>query len=178
GYSIKVDKKMSDGQTMKGMVIYRHDQNYTNRGNTQVILADSGRMYPINDNNYLVIELFSGIQYDESDGGGGTPRSVAVQDQDAQKNAGNFTRSSFQHYKMVESLSSFGMRKTDEEQFKYHAFMNDLSSLNAKSDSIQRVHTATIDQNISTSRQYFTYAYKPSYADAKKIIPGNWIDST
>jgi len=177
GYSIKVDEKMPDGQTMKGMVIYRHEQNYTNRGNTQVILADSGRMYPIHDNNYLVIELFNGIQYDESQGEA-SPRSAAVQDANAQKNAGNFTRSGFQHYKMVESLSSFGMRKTDEEQFKYHAFMNDLSSLNEKADSIQRVYVATIDQNINTSRQYFTYAYKPDYGEPKKIVPGNWIDST
>lgn len=178
GYSIKVDEKMPDGQTMKGMVIYRHENNYTNKGNTQVILADSGKMYPINDNNYLVIELFNGVQYDESENGGTPTQSVAVQDADAQKTAGSFTRSSFQHYKMVESLASFGMRKTDEEQFKYHAYMNDLSSLNEKADSIQRIYTITVDQNISTSRQYFTYAYKPNYGMPEKVVPGSWIDST
>lgn len=178
GYSIKVDKKLPDGQTMQGMVIYRHENNYTNRGNTQVILADSGKMYPINDNNYLVIELYNGVQYDEGTVAPSSSVSVGVADPNQKREAGSLTRSRFEHYKMVESLASFGMRKTDEEQFKYHAYMNNFSSLNSKADSIQNVQELTMKENVSTSRQYFTYAYKDTYQATPTVQAGAWIDST
>lgn len=60
GYSIKVIKKYSDGKTLKGVTIYNHSSN---NGNVNVTLADSGKMYTMFDNRYLVFELFNGTNY-------------------------------------------------------------------------------------------------------------------
>jgi lipopolysaccharide export system permease protein len=125
-----------------------------------------------------VIELYNGIQYDEGAASSAGPVSAATADPNAQRQAGSLTRSRFEHYKMVESLSSFAMRKTDEEQFKYHAYMNNFDDLRAKADSIQNLQNVTADQNVSSSQQFFTYAYKETYQNSNPVKEGSWIDST
>ena len=70
GYSIKVDEKIktgnkqgTNGDLLKGLVIYKHGQGGTESGNREVILADSGRMYTSPDRSYLVFELHNGNDY-------------------------------------------------------------------------------------------------------------------
>lgn len=179
GYSIKVDEKLPDGKTMRGMVIYKHDSRSYERGNTQVILADSGRMYTINNNGYLVIELFSGSDYQEVADASGANRSVVYGPSmgGGAASGANFVRNRFDTYKLVVSLESFGMRRTDEEQFKYHEFMKNIKSLNQATDSIRNDYTQTRERLVANSQQYFTYHSRTSYTHSVKIQPGKWIDS-
>jgi lipopolysaccharide export system permease protein len=67
GYSIKVDQKLENGKLI-GMVIYKHNNRSYELGNTEIILADSGRMFSINENRYLVIELYNGTRYTDESG--------------------------------------------------------------------------------------------------------------
>src|SRR5690606_7573684 len=62
GVSIKVNKKFPDGETIKDIIIYDHQDN---QGNKDVTLADSGRMYTILNEQYLKLELFNGYKYQE-----------------------------------------------------------------------------------------------------------------
>ena len=62
GYSIKVGTKYSDGKTLKDIIIYDHTGG---RGNEHVTMADSGLMYNILNDRYLVIEMFQGNTYKE-----------------------------------------------------------------------------------------------------------------
>lgn len=169
GFSIKVDKKEENG-LMKGMVIYKHDSRSYELGNTTIILADSGRMYSKNNNRYLVIELYHGTQYTEEVATGGSyissggPAAIS-----------NFQRYAFDHYEMIESLSSFGMKRTDEGQFKYHEFMKNISDLTATADSMRNDYDATKKNIVPNSRQFFSYNYREE-AD-KTIKPGKWVDS-
>ncbi|HEV7349644.1 LptF/LptG family permease [Telluribacter sp.] len=180
GYSIKVDEKLPDGKTMKGMVIYKHDDARSyERGNTQVILADSGRMYTINNNGYLVIELFSGSDYQEVADASGPNRPVVY---GSAANGGapvgsNFVRNRFDQYKLVVSLESFGMRRTDEDQFKYHEFMKNIEALNQTTDSIKNDLSQTRERLVANSQQYFTYHARTAYTYGVKTEPGKWIDS-
>src|SRR6478735_8337192 len=57
GFSVKVTKKFPDGRSLKGVMIYNHTEG---RGNTDVIVADSGYMYTFFDDKYLALELFHG----------------------------------------------------------------------------------------------------------------------
>lgn len=178
GYSIKVDKKMADAQSMKGMVIYKHDSRSYERGNTQIILADSGKMYTINENSNLVIELYSGTSYTEDNeqkGGTATYISPIASGVEAKPLSTKFTRNAFKHFKMVESLSSFGMRRTDEGQFKYHEFMKNIDDLNHTADSIKTSYDETKKNLLPNSQQYFSYNYKQG--TDKTLKAGKWIDS-
>jgi len=174
GYSIKVDKKEENGKLI-GMVIYRHNNRSYELGNTEIILADSGRMYSINDNRYLVIELYKGTHYTEVAGNNGS-RPVYISTPGVSNPViSNFQRDAFDHYKLVQSLSSFGMKRTDEGQFKYHEFMKNIGDLTSTADSLRKSYNETQKNMVPSSQQYYSYNYREG--TDKTIRQGKWIDS-
>jgi lipopolysaccharide export system permease protein len=98
GYSIKVVQKFDNDTSIKGVIIYDHTQG---RGNTDVILADSGAMYLFNNKQYLALELFHGNSYSEfkSEGSGGG--YIMPQE---------FMRNSFDKTQIIFDLASFDLR--------------------------------------------------------------------
>lgn len=105
GYSIKVNKRLDD-QTLQGVMIYDHTQD---NGNVSLTMADTGKLYTIYDENYLVIELFNGHNYTE-----GPAQSHA---HDNNEQVPPFYRSSFTTQKLVLSLDSFKLSRTKKEIF-------------------------------------------------------------
>jgi lipopolysaccharide export system permease protein len=171
GYKIKVLKKFSDGKTLKGVTIYNHSSN---DGNVNVTLADSGKMYTMYDNNYLVFELFNGTNYiDYKNNTGGN------------YNETQFVKNAFKQNKMVFSLESFGMKRTDESQFKYHEYMKNISQLNKQVDSIRREMVVSQKNQAENIGQFYNFHLKKQYIDTtkkdsvkvKKILAGKWIDA-
>jgi lipopolysaccharide export system permease protein len=169
GYNIKVDKKYPDGRSLKKLVIYRHPTSDYNGGNKEIILADSGQMYTINNKSYLVFELYNGNQYSESSPMASTSNTNNVNKQ--------FVRNRFDHYKMVVSLESFGMKRTSEDQFQYHEYMKDVRELTTISDSLQREYGKTREGFYTTSKQYFSYAFRKENFATNAPKEGKWIDS-
>jgi lipopolysaccharide export system permease protein len=107
GYSIKVRKKLDDKKTLQGIMIYDHTQD---RGNVSLTMAESGKIYTIHDEAYLVIELFNGHNYVED-----LPTANTASSNDAQ--APQFYRSSFKTQKLLLSLDSFKLSRTKKELF-------------------------------------------------------------
>lgn len=141
GYSIKVNEKLEDGKTMKGVIIYNHKAN---RGNVEVILADSGRMYTMMNERYLVMDLFRGNSYSE------------MLD-NPKPNVPKYIRNAFSTSKFVFSLESFKLNHTDENLFSSHKIMRNVSELKHDVDSIlaQRDSVgATIYLSIKPFYQY------------------------
>jgi lipopolysaccharide export system permease protein len=170
GYSIKADEKSKDGNTLKKMVIYKHQDSGMETGNREIILADSGRMFTTPDKQYLIFELFNGNDYTEySDNSRYTSGNQSAQ----------FMRNSFQHYKLVISLESFGLKRTDEQQFQYHEYMKNLNELATLTDSLNKEVKASQASVAATSKQYYTYQFKPDLAipSVKPVKAGKWIDS-
>jgi lipopolysaccharide export system permease protein len=62
-YSIKINQKLSDNKSVKDIMIYDHTGTV---GDTNLTIADSGNIYTIIDDSYLVIELFNGKSYIEN----------------------------------------------------------------------------------------------------------------
>lgn len=174
GYSIKVDEKLENGK-MIGMVIYKHNSRSYELGNTEIILADSGRMYAINENRYLVIELYNGTRYTDEQGSGSSRPVYISTPAGAQTPYSNFNRQSFRHYRLTESLASFGMKRTDEGQFKYHEFMKNISDLTSTADSLRNSYQETKKNLVAGSQQYYSYNYREG--TDKTIKSGKWIDS-
>lgn len=172
GHSIKVDKKEKDG-LLRNLVIYKHASSGVESGNRQIILARSGRMYTDTNKTYLVFELNNGNDYQEY--AGGSSSSFAS---NGTGSAAQFVRNSFNHYKLIISLESFGLQRTDEKQFEYHEYMKNLGELSKLTDSLQKDARQSRLSAATSSKQYFTYEFKPvPVTQAKPVTDGPWIDS-
>ncbi|RYC66419.1 MULTISPECIES: LptF/LptG family permease [Spirosoma] len=179
GYSIKVDKKVkaskesTTGDLLKGLVIYKQATNGMETGNREIILADSGRMYTDKDRTYLVFELFNGNDYQEY-----TDNNTVSYASDGTSKGAQFVRNGFKNYRLVISLESFGIKRTDENQFEYHEYMKNLSELASLTDSLRKDYKNTSLSVASTSRQYYSYQFKADEAAKfQKAKDGKWVDS-
>ncbi|RUA31667.1 MAG: YjgP/YjgQ family permease [Bacteroidetes bacterium] len=121
GYSIKANKKYDDDKSLGDLIIYNHSDR---KGNTEVILADSALMYTILGDKYLVMELFDGKSYTEEDAK--KPNEPA-----------NYVRNIFEHNKVVFSLASFEMERTDKELFSSNRLMKNENELRYDVDSMR-----------------------------------------
>jgi lipopolysaccharide export system permease protein len=173
GYSIKVDSKDKDGVGLNGLVIYKHSTSGVESGNREIILAKSGKMYTDPSRSYLVFELNNGNDYQEySDS-----RSVSY-GAGASAKPSQFMRNAFQHYKLVISMESFGLHRTDEQQFEYHPYMKTLSELTTITDSLQRDAKKASLSVASSSRNYYTYQFRSDdVVKSKRVKDGPWVDS-
>lgn len=147
GFKIKVNEKFADGETLKDVIIYDHKNGL---GNRDVILADSGKMYTINNDRYLMLELFDGNRYSESQlPGAGNANS---EDQ--------FIRNNFYETKMVFDLSSFDLQRTKEEFFASHRRMKTIEQLNNDIDSLQNEALAIHYESFVSSPNFYSFHLK------------------
>ena len=147
--SIKVDRKFPDGESLKGVVIYDHRGR---SGNREVIVADSGRMYTILNDNYLKLELFRGYNYSQ---GSGTEQQMTGQP----VSANTFSKSAFERTFMVFDLSAFNLNRTDKRWFQGNRIMRNLSELEVDMDSLTLENDKsriTVFDNAGTMFNYFT----------------------
>ncbi len=149
--SIKVNKKFNDGITLKEVIIYDHRGRV---GNKQVIVADSGKMYTILNDQYLKLELFNGYDYTEGNGSGQDEGGRAVSEE-------TYRKTKFSKMQVVLDLSSFGMNRTDTKWFKGNRIMRNLSELEMDMDSVRgEISNQVISLYDGTQKLLFTYHYK------------------
>ena len=153
GYSIRVQKKDPDGRTLHNVLIY--DQTNSN-GNISAILAKSGLMYKIDNDQTLVLLLKDGVRYEERAGEKGyNPRQ-------------QFTRFRFRETEQKFDLSGFKMQRTDESLFKSNYAMLNLRQLKYYRDSTTR----QADSAAKAIWAYLAPSYRlfaPSYQTMPKI---------
>jgi lipopolysaccharide export system permease protein len=131
-------------------------------------------MYTDPSRSYLVFELNNGNDYQEYTDG---RTSVSYSSGGAVKPT-QFMRNGFKHYKLVISLESFGLHRTDEQQFEYHPYMKTLNELTTIADSLKRDANRASLTTAAQSRNFYTYQFKPEpVAQTKKVAGGKWIDS-
>ncbi len=144
GYSIKVKKKYPDNESLKDVLVYDHSMR---NGNKNVTIADSGRMYTMYNDNYLVFELFNGQNYTE------TKTNQTLNDT-------QFYRNKFKKNRFVFSLESFNMKKTSENQFKYHEYMKNIDELKNQIDSTKIQIDAQAQSQVASLKSMHTYQFK------------------
>ncbi|MEM9416935.1 MAG: LptF/LptG family permease [Bacteroidota bacterium] len=120
GYSIKIRKKLDDKKSLQGIMIYDHTQN---RGNVSLTMAESGELYTIHDESYLVLELFDGHNYVEEPAPASTPEGP-------ERAVPPFYRSSFKAQKLIFDLDSFKMKRK-KGQFSHHRMAKNARQLAA-----------------------------------------------
>lgn len=139
GYTIRVQKKDADGQTMHGIMIYNKSAN---QNNTEVLIAKEGKMFRTPNGEFLVLKLKDGVKYWEG----------------ASKNNYNarqtLTRYRFKETEQKFDISSFDFKKhrTDQNEFKSAYQMMNLRQL--KEDA-QRT-TRQVDSGLMTNYKLIT----------------------
>jgi len=156
-YTIRVNKKDPDGQTLYDLIIYYKDPlNSTGF----VIKAKKGRMYRTPDNKFLVLNLEDGVRYEEGSAGTFNPRQT-------------FTRTRFKKTEQKLDLADLKFNRTDEGEFKSAFEMMDLKQLQYTMKTAS--HKIDSDAALNYKRiipylRYFTVPGKS--AKIKKFLPG------
>jgi len=161
GYSIKVNKKNKDGKSLKGVMIYDHSEG---RGNTNVTIADSGIMQTVYNEQYLQLELFKGNQYAEvvNNNGGNSQQE--------------FVRSKYIKTKVMFSLESFALKRTDEDLFATDKIMLNIKQLDKGIDSLNKESGKTIVSMAQNARTFYNYHQRYDRVYNDKIKPQKGFD--
>jgi lipopolysaccharide export system permease protein len=124
GYAIRILERTPQG-TLKDVHIYDHSAN---RGNLNVLLADSAYMEINEEYMYLKMTLFNGRRYEE------------VYPEDGKPNL--FAHSTFYFDKMVHyfDLSGFKLERTDEKLFASHQYMLNIKEIQIAVDSLKIIN--------------------------------------
>ena len=122
GYSIKVNQKLSDNKTLEGIIIYNHKKGI---GNTEIIIARSGKMYTIDNSKYLVIELFDGNHYTEEP------------PDDPKYTISKFYRTNFAINKIVLDITSFQLHRTKEDFFSENKTIKTIGQLTQEINTME-----------------------------------------
>ena len=126
-YTIRVGKKMPDGETIKDVLIYEHSRHM---GNTTVTYAKSGTMKMTPDKKYLMFTLYDGSYWDES--------AYASNSSPSNRAKYPLTRATFtKQYKRFDLSDFSAIGNNDEELFQSHSTAMSLHQLNNKIDTLK-----------------------------------------
>ena len=135
GYSIKVEEKSDDGQTLQNIIIYNH----TNRnGNDNIIIAKSGSMRLSKNERFLEFKLFDGYSY--------------IQEKEKRGKRKNPHRTTkFKEDLILFDLSAFDFKRTSAALYKGHYAMLNNQQLSNAIDSLNNKlsqRTTLIKENV------------------------------
>lgn len=143
GYSVKALHKGQDGRSLGHILIYDHTGG---RGNVSLVTADTGQMYTIYNDRYLVLDLRNGRSYAE----------LIDNDPRGQE----FVRNEFKQSKLIFSLASFDMNRTKVELFSQNRMMRNLQELGQDIDSIKREEAMVATAVETNGKSYFFYLFR------------------
>lgn len=124
-YVIRVGKKGDDGKSLYEVMIYDHTAD---KGNTTVIVADSGYMAMTPSQREMIFTLYDGYNYSE------------VVDDKEYRNRRPFQKMSFKRQIITFDMSQFDLGHTDEDAFKSHQNMMNIKQLNYSIDSLYNIY--------------------------------------
>ncbi|MBY0245284.1 MAG: LptF/LptG family permease [Sphingobacteriaceae bacterium] len=143
-YSIRIDKKSPDGNSLYGVMIYDHTSNLSV---PKIIIAKEGKLYKTNGDSAVVFKLKDGIRYEEASGNGSyDPRQ-------------QFYRMRFKETEQKFDFSIFKMKRTEENSFKNETQMLNLKGLVHKQDSLKK----NLDSTNTYIKNSLSSYYKQSY---------------
>ena len=153
GYSIRVNKKDPDGQTLHDIMIYSKNQA---ENNLDVTIAKEGKMYRTPNDQFLVLKLSDGIRYSEAAG----------------QNNFNFrqrlTRYRFKATEQKFDLSVLKIHRTDENEFRNAYQMMDLRQLSDNERMTKRQIDSSVNANFKLVTMYIKYFSVPKKSTAVK----------
>jgi len=123
-YSIKVGEKNLETGMLYDMMIYNHTSL---KGNVELTRADSGYLKMTDNKQFLMINLFHGVKYEE------------LPETDPRKKNKTFPhqKETFDEETVVFKVAGFGLKRTDEKQYKANFEMMNISQIHKSVDSLK-----------------------------------------
>ncbi|MGQ1891024.1 LptF/LptG family permease [Thermophagus sp. OGC60D27] len=143
-FSIKVKKKNPQKNMLYDVMIYDHRDRKAR--NSNVTLADSGRLMMSNDKKFLKLTLYNGVRYDEK---------IGLQDQKPNAEEGLFRTDHFKQQTAIIPLKGFDFSKTDENLFKNSDRMKNLKQIINDLDSLNTEKSKFIDNLRLRSKSFY-----------------------
>ncbi len=122
GYNIKVGRKSNKTSMLYDLLIYDHTRN---RANESVTVADSGYLRMTDDKRYMVLNLYSGVNYSEE-------KSKTRQEREKHP----FRRDKFEEQTIRVRVRDFEFNRRDENIFKNSYRMLNINQLVTMRDSL------------------------------------------
>ena len=151
GYSMRIGKKDNDGKTIHNIYIYDHTEG---KGNTSQMYAKDGEISVTGGNaRYLTIKLQNGTRYQQP-----------LDDAEQERKRPNMIMH-FKEQTVRIDLASLKMQSTDEQLFKNHAEMMNVSQLKSYKDTAIKYRN---ESYASTYKQFIEqYYFQKSLAQFK-----------
>lgn len=162
GYSMRVNRKDPDGQTLYDIMIYEKNPS----GNNLIVtLAKEGKMYRTPSGQFLVLKLKGVVRYQEEPG----------------KNSFNIrqtlTRERFKETEQKIDISSLKLRRTDESEFKGAYQMMNLKQLKESQKLSKHQLDSSTNTNFKMLNVYLKYFSMPlKHKNGLKYNPVNLIE--
>ena len=157
GYSIKVNEKVGE-YGLKNILIYNHSEG--NTGNLNVTIADSGRMEPFFNENYMKLSLYHGKNYKEAR----TTRGI-------REKPVEFDRISFDTNEIVFDLNNtFKLNRTAEDAWSTNRSIKNISQIRLGLDSIATLVNEQRYQNYQSAESVY-----PFFTRDRKFTPNDEI---
>lgn len=119
-FSIRISRKNEKTGMMYDFVVYNHSNG---KANEVCIVADSGSMNVTDDGRFMIVSLYSGIQYEEME--------------DRKKKSFPYKADEFEEQSLVFNLSGYDFNKADENGFKNRYQVMNIKELEKSTDSLQ-----------------------------------------
>ncbi len=166
-YSIRIGSKDDDGKTIHDVMIYNHADN---NGNTDLTVANSGKMEQTENKKYMVFSLFNGCNYKEETENNQIQPTYP------------FRRTYFKENIIYFDLSGFDLNRTNEELFKTNMQMLNLKQLGIAEDSLTKeyaVRKLDYTQNLVKNYNWFSqYSKLDSIKlDTAKILQEDFLSN-
>jgi len=143
GYSIKVEKKDEQTQTLYGIILYDHTKG---NGNTTVLRAEEGEMYKSSDEQYLILKLKHGVRYEEMRG------------ERNRNQRERLVRVQFEEHEQKFLLTGFSVADIDEDLFKNNYQMQNIRQLAYSADSLNTRRLQELDRLAKDIAPYYIYS--------------------
>ena len=147
-YTLRIGKKDPNGTSIENVLIYGNKNFNANLINQTS--AKTGEMMTTHDKQFIVMNLYNGVQYQETAGqNGGNSKTYP------------FVRVKFKSWQKHFDLTEFDHRKTDEGLFKNNQKMLSSRQLFSAMDSIKKVGNAYGSDLLKSMQNNFTIWRKP-----------------
>ena len=145
GYVLRIDSKDDKTSMMHGVLVYDHTAG---KGNVSLTIADSAKIQMSGTKDYLTFQMFSGINYQETN-------KMAYRDTSLQLQKINFRQQD-----MIIPLQNYAFRKSENSKFGDQVRAMNLGQLHHGKDSLTHLNDSTRAVNTASffSRRLLRYA--------------------
>lgn len=160
GFSIKITSKDPGTNRLDRIYIYDHRRN---KGNSDVIYADSGYMKVTPDETALSMVLLNGYSYSE----------MPEQDPGRPEKSFPFRKDIFKEQTIVVSLSGFDLERTEIDLFKSNSAMKNIAQLTHDIDSLNKRYTTRVNDHYTEFTTTLIYAEKFNVTPDHEALTGS-----